>query len=184
METQPSTTPSHKRTSALIRTPTANRSQQATYTTIEFWDHTAFKISRTLLGVAASSYWLSGVLYVPFPVWRPIAVFAMAAAFVIVLVGLTDLRRRFLADPCRNCPLGRYPTCEWNLPRLLRGVGIPSCSVRFGRVASQSAMPANPRLGSDGDRLFPRMPRVFRRAYQVIRCRLEEPTISAELSSQ
>ena len=81
-----------------------------------------FKIvSRTLLGVAASSYWLSGVLYVQFPVSKPVAVLVMAVAFAIVLAGLTDLRRRFPADPCRDCPLGRYPTCEWNLPRLLGG---------------------------------------------------------------
>ena len=82
-----------------------------------------FKIvSRTLLGVAASSYWLSGVLYVQFPVSRFAAVLTMVVAFAIVLAGLTDLRRRFPADPCRDCPLGRYPTCEWNLPRLLQGI--------------------------------------------------------------
>ena len=82
-----------------------------------------FKIvSRTLLGVAASSYWLSGVLYIQFPVSRFTAVLTMVVAFAIVLAGLTDLRRRFPADPCRDCPLGKYPTCEWNLPRLLQGV--------------------------------------------------------------
>lgn len=83
-----------------------------------------FKIvARTLLGVATSSYWLSGVLFTEFPVPRLTAVLMMAIAFAIVLAGLTGLRRRFPADPCRDCPLGRYPTCEWNLPRLLGPIG-------------------------------------------------------------
>ena len=43
MGTHASTNTSQKRTSALSHPPTATRSQQATYITIEFWDNTRLR---------------------------------------------------------------------------------------------------------------------------------------------
>jgi len=58
------------------------------------------------------------LLLTPSPAWGEVAVlltltWALARA-------LLWLRARFPTNPCASCPLGVYPTCSWNLPRLMR----------------------------------------------------------------
>jgi hypothetical protein len=79
-----------------------------------------FKISaRTLLGAVSGSYLISGLFKVDFfaPAW--LFKLAVVFAFVAMLRILLAWRNRRTSDPCSNCPLGMFPTCEWNLPRLL-----------------------------------------------------------------
>lgn len=90
-------------------------------TAIQPWyQRKAFKIaSRFALGVASASYFLSGwrIQQGALPTWG--FVLLMAAVFGSFAVALLSLRRRFTLDPCDSCPHGTYPTCDWNLPRLL-----------------------------------------------------------------
>jgi hypothetical protein len=50
---------------------------------------------------------------------RWLALALLVALFVGLARGLLWLRRRFTPNPCERCPLGRYPTCSWNLERVL-----------------------------------------------------------------
>lgn len=80
-----------------------------------------YKIAaRLALGGAAGSYVLTGLFQTHFLVssiwaWRGLVILAL----LVVAKLLLTLRARKPADPCSACPLGRYPTCDWNLPRLL-----------------------------------------------------------------
>jgi len=79
-----------------------------------------FKIAaRFCLGLASASYFLSG--WRIDQGWMPVWLFLllMTGVFAICFKALFVARTRFTADPCANCPLGDYPTCDWNLPRLL-----------------------------------------------------------------
>jgi hypothetical protein len=79
-----------------------------------------FKIfARAVLGVASASYFITGALCVRAPIPRPLFVGVLVGMFIVVWQALSGLRRAFPNDPCRTCPLGVFPTCEWNLPRLL-----------------------------------------------------------------
>ena len=78
-------------------------------------------ISRLILGVCVTSYWLSGIFFFAPPfvnewVFRILVVIAFIIGFQILL----RYRNNLIDDPCKKCPLGEYPTCDWNLPRLLR----------------------------------------------------------------
>ncbi|SDR55263.1 hypothetical protein SAMN05443245_7642 [Paraburkholderia fungorum] len=80
----------------------------------------AFKMfARILLGAVSGSYLISGLFKVDFfaPAW--LFKLAVALAFAAVLKILLAWRNRRTSDPCSNCPQGMFPTCEWNLPRLL-----------------------------------------------------------------
>jgi hypothetical protein len=74
-------------------------------------------VSRLLLGACVGSYLLSGmVLFTPghfASVFRP----AVVTAFLLGYALLTAQRERNRDDPCRACPLGVFPTCEWNRAR-------------------------------------------------------------------
>jgi hypothetical protein len=79
-----------------------------------------FKIvSRTLLGAVSGSYLVSGLFYVVY--FNPAWLFKASVLFAFFAMSklLLSWRNRRTADPCSNCPLGVFPTCEWNLPRLL-----------------------------------------------------------------
>lgn len=80
----------------------------------------SFKIfSRLLLGAVSSHYLISSLFKVDFfaPAW--LFKLAVVCAFAAMLKILLTWRNRRTGDPCSNCPLGMFPTCEWNLPRLL-----------------------------------------------------------------
>ncbi|NIE64358.1 hypothetical protein [Burkholderia sp. Ax-1719] len=84
------------------------------------WQAKRFKMfARSLLGFASGSYLASGLFCVCYfaPLWLFKA--AVLFAFGAMLKLLLAWRNRRTADPCSNCPLGMFPTCEWNLPRLL-----------------------------------------------------------------
>jgi hypothetical protein len=76
--------------------------------------------ARFLLGASSASYLVSGLFLQTYLVgnwtWRALVAGAFGAAFA----GLQAWRRRRLDDPCATCPQGYFPTCDWNLPRLLR----------------------------------------------------------------
>ena len=75
-------------------------------------------VSRLFLGLAVGSYWFSGLVFVDFwPTWS--RVFVLLGPFGVILKSLSAQRARWANDPCRSCPLGVYPTCDWNMPRLL-----------------------------------------------------------------
>jgi hypothetical protein len=85
-----------------------------------FWQRKSFKvISRTLLGMASSSYLCSGLFRVDY--FAPIWLFKLSVlfAFGAMLKMLLAWRNRRTYDPCSDCPFGVFPTCEWNMPRLL-----------------------------------------------------------------
>lgn len=79
-----------------------------------------FKIAaRIALGAATASYLLSGlVLHSHFSnvwLWRAGVLLAFASGFAALYVW----RQRRINNPCDGCPLGTFPTCDWNMPRLL-----------------------------------------------------------------
>lgn len=79
-----------------------------------------FKISsRLVLGINITSFLLTGCLYVSpsFSVW----IFRLGIVMYFILMRrlLRVIRNRNTYDPCSDCPLGTFPSCEWNLPRLL-----------------------------------------------------------------
>jgi hypothetical protein len=79
-----------------------------------------FKIvARALLGMTVSSYWLSGLFVVRSPLHSSLWFALLIAAFVGGYRALRALRNAHADDPCRACPEGVFPTCTWNLPRLL-----------------------------------------------------------------
>jgi hypothetical protein len=83
----------------------------------------SYKIfARTTLGFCISSYLISGLFQIKAPFELNPWVFRLAVlvAFILGIKLLTNIRKRKLNDPCQNCPLGVFPTCEWNLPRLLK----------------------------------------------------------------
>lgn len=79
-----------------------------------------FKIfSRVLLGVACGSYFVSGLFRVSYFgnewLWRSATLLAFGCVFALLYLW----RIKHSNDPCINCPSGRFPTCDWNMPRLL-----------------------------------------------------------------
>jgi hypothetical protein len=79
-----------------------------------------FKVmARTALGIASGSYAVGLLLDAPLPAPRLLSVAVFIGVFLASLAFLLWLRARKPNDPCVNCPLGVFPTCEWNLPRLL-----------------------------------------------------------------
>lgn len=86
----------------------------------------AFKIAaRFGLGTATGSYLLGAVLFAPLPDPRLVT----ATLLLLICAGsawaLLRLRARRPNDPCATCPLGMFPTCSWNLPRLLETTTEP-----------------------------------------------------------
>ena len=80
----------------------------------------SFKIAaRVLLGAASASYFLSGLVLQSYFsnawLWRACVLLAFATGFLI----LYKWRQKRINNPCETCPLGIFPTCEWNMPRLL-----------------------------------------------------------------
>ena len=76
-------------------------------------------LARAILGATSASYFSSGLLFrVYFQnewLWRSCVVFAFAACFLC----LYKWRQIKIDDPCKQCPRGSFPTCDWNMPRLL-----------------------------------------------------------------
>ena len=102
-------------------------------------------IARTLLGVASAT-WLFGALAQRHTgLWLPVEVAASVLAFAALARLLLGLRDAKTKSPCVSCPLGAYPTCSWNLPRVLNGVDDQELAralmgaVESGAVVSQPA---------------------------------------------
>jgi hypothetical protein len=93
----------------------------------------AFKVAaRTCVGIAAGSYGIGLVLAAPLPEPRLLAQAALGALFLASLAFLLWLRARRPNNPCSGCPQGVFPTCDWNLPRLLgpaKAVRLPVARV-------------------------------------------------------
>ena len=80
----------------------------------------AFKITaRVMLGAVTASYFISGLWARAYFsnewLWRACVLAAFAAGFA----ALYTWRQRRTNNPCETCPLGTFPTCDWNMPRLL-----------------------------------------------------------------
>jgi hypothetical protein len=93
--------------------------------------------SRVLLGVACGSYFVSGLFKVSYFdnawLWR----FSVLLAFGCFFSALYLWRLKHFDDPCVNCPLGRFPTCDWNMPRLL--AANPDDAL-LGKIAAQAGL--------------------------------------------
>jgi hypothetical protein len=76
-------------------------------------------LSRTMLGICIASYLISGLFLINPSHFIPLFQLLVILAFVIGLRVLKIIRDRYAKEPCEDCPLGFYPTCEWNMPRLL-----------------------------------------------------------------
>ena len=79
-----------------------------------------FKVAaRVSLGATSASYFLSGLVlqsyFLNAWIWRASVVLAFTAGFVL----LFKWRQKRINNPCETCPLGTFPTCDWNMPRLL-----------------------------------------------------------------
>jgi hypothetical protein len=83
----------------------------------------SFKMTaRFLLGITTSLYLVSGMLLLPINLWVRLLILVV---FSFLYFALRRLRNRYISSPCDNCPLGRYPVCEWNMPRFLADNDIP-----------------------------------------------------------
>lgn len=79
----------------------------------------AFKVfARFMLGLASAT-WLTGALSSRLGLGVPTEALVAVAVFLVLAKILLLLRDAYSQSPCRSCPLGAYPTCTWNLPRLL-----------------------------------------------------------------
>ena len=93
-------------------------------TVIQPWTQLkSFKMAaRTLLGFTTATYLTTGFLWIrpsALPDFFPIFV---VIAFAAVLKSLLWLRASRIDNPCTDCPLDEFPTCDWNMPRLLEGI--------------------------------------------------------------
>lgn len=76
-------------------------------------------ISRFLLGATTSSYFVSGLLLISPTVNVWLFRIGIIALFLFLYRAIRYVRNRYTYNPCSDCPLGVFPTCDWNLPRLL-----------------------------------------------------------------
>lgn len=99
-----------------------------------FFQKKLFKIiSRLLLGIGISSYFINGLINLtpPLNIWA--FRFLLICAFLAVYQSLSLLREKYKKDPCKTCPLGRYPLCDWNMPRIMES---GSQNIVFGQLMS------------------------------------------------
>jgi hypothetical protein len=82
-------------------------------------------VARFGLGIATGSYLLGAFLFAPLPRPRIVTLAILLLIFVVAVWGMLGLRSRRPNDPCAACPLGMFPTCSWNLQRLLEGTSDP-----------------------------------------------------------
>jgi hypothetical protein len=79
-----------------------------------------FKIvSRAMLGIGVSFYLISGLMLVTPPFDPTLFRIFLVGIFIVLHRFLRTYRNHYTKSPCDNCPLGYFPSCEWNLPRLL-----------------------------------------------------------------
>lgn len=102
----------------------------------------AFKVvSRSMLGVCIGLFGI-GLIRIDYPVpgwaWR------LSAALLAMVLwrGLLLLRQSRPNNPCSSCELGTYPTCDWNLPRLLRKTEDPVLRAAIGEHLGGEGQPA------------------------------------------
>lgn len=78
-------------------------------------------MARMLLGATSTSYLLSGIMFRSYfenvLLWKS----SVILAFALSCKALFTWRQARINDPCDGCPQGRFPTCDWNMPRLLAG---------------------------------------------------------------
>jgi hypothetical protein len=85
-----------------------------------------YKIAaRFLLGIGSAT-WFWGCLGPGRAHISRLLEFALSAAILAAFARLLWLMRdRKSKSPCVSCPLGYYPTCSWNLPRLMSEAADP-----------------------------------------------------------
>jgi len=76
-------------------------------------------VARFLLGISISSYLISGLFLIEPPIFIWIFRVLIVIFFALTHRLLLFVRNRYTYSPCDDCPLGTFPTCDWNLPRLL-----------------------------------------------------------------
>jgi hypothetical protein len=83
-----------------------------------FFQRKAFKVfARTCAGIFSGVYGVVlGGLALRSEWWLLVG---SGAAYLLAARALLWLRARFPDNPCARCPLGAFPTCSWNLDRLL-----------------------------------------------------------------
>jgi hypothetical protein len=84
----------------------------------------AFKVlARGAVGLASGSYWVGVAVAAPLPEPRSLVAAGFGAVFLASAGLLLRIRSARPNDPCRDCPLGTFPVCEWNMPLLSEGMG-------------------------------------------------------------
>jgi len=88
-------------------------------------------VSRSLLGLCIAWCSLGVLWFIDFP--QPVLLVrgGVLVLAVVLYQGLHFLRNRRPDNPCTDCPLGTYPTCDWNLPRLMGETHDPILQAAF-----------------------------------------------------
>ena len=88
-------------------------------TFIQPWfQYRIFKIiARLMFGIFITSYWISGVILYPAPFNSWLFKIGLIVVFAAIYALLAFLRKTFTNDPCRTCPEGVFPNCDWNFNR-------------------------------------------------------------------
>jgi hypothetical protein len=76
-------------------------------------------LARTLLGMASATWLLGGLAHQHSGLWLPAELALSVFMFALLGRALLWMRDAKTVSPCESCPLGAYPTCSWNLPRLM-----------------------------------------------------------------
>lgn len=98
-------------------------------------------IARSLLGFASATWLLGTFRHQHTPLRLPFEVVLSALIFGLLARLLLRIRDRWTSSPCTSCPLGAYPTCSWNLPRILDEADDPELSRALaGAIGSGSVM--------------------------------------------
>ena len=79
-------------------------------------------ISRLFLGIVCGLS-IHGLIRIEHPLHQAVfyLLYLMIAYFLYKI--LMKIRNSKIDNPCTNCDLGLYPTCEWNIDRLIKSTG-------------------------------------------------------------
>jgi hypothetical protein len=105
-------------------------------------------MARSLLGFASATWLLGGLTLRHTTLRLPMELALSALVFTVLARALLRLRDRMTRSPCTSCPLGAYPTCSWNLPRILNEADDPALAAALASAIEQGAVVQLPEVPS------------------------------------